>query len=463
MALKNFKINDVTLTTKDGKDISLLSGLFSTFVIRENIFSPYMTAEIQITDADGLFYNQTDTKSYINGGEKINIRVETENNISGKIDTYETNNEFYVDTTTPIITKSNRQSGLLRLVTKEAIVNQLTRLGSRYDGTIEETIRKIILEDKTGLQTKKNYNKYLSQSDYKTINKYSFIANLEKPFDVIRKLCPKAVPSSTKEKFNTAGYFFFENFDGLYFVGIDTLLKGKLNEKNESLKSIYNKIETSKGEGIPYFRYVETVDDKIPSDLRILNQPIVESKSDLINSLMSGMYGVNVTEFDSFTFERTETNLTLRDIYQSGLNHTEESRTSPDFPLFDGRKFSRRIYRIRSNHAYGVGTNLDDSLIDPKDISRYQAQSIVRSKLLFSQIVSIEVPLNFNLKVGQIIYCEMPNATTGTTKEPDVDRFSGKYLITALCHDMSFNQYNTRVGITKLQLVKDSYKDPKVK
>lgn len=460
MALKNFKINDVTLTTKEGKDISLISGLFSTFVIRENIFSPYMTAEIQVTDVDGLFTQQTTTKNYITGGEKVNIRIETEDNSSGALDTRASLNEFYVDTTTPTTTKSNLQTGLLRLVTKEAVVNQLTRLGSRYNGTIEETVRKIILDDRDGLKSGKKYNQYITPSDYKTINKYSFIANLEKPFDVIRKLCPKAVPASTKEKFNTAGYFFFENFDGLYFVGIDTLLTGKLNK---SLENKYNKQENSKGKGIPYYRYVETVDKNIPSDLRIIGMPVIESKTDLLDSLMSGMYGVNVTEFDSFTFERTETNLTLKDIYQSGLNHAEESSTPPDFPLFDGRKFSRRIYRIKSDHAYGTGDDLGNTFIDKNDISRYQAQSIIRSKLLFSQVVSIQVPLNFDLKVGQIIYCEMPKASSGTDKEIDRERFTGKYLITALCHDMSFNEVNGRVGITRLQLVKDSYKDSKVK
>lgn len=457
MALKNFKINDVIITTKDGKNISIKSGLFSTFVIREDIFSPYMTAQIQVTDTDGLFYDQTGTRAYINGGEKVSINIETED--SGR--TNENFDGFYVDTTTPIITKSNLQSGVLRLVTREGIINHLTRVSRRYDGTIEETVQKILKDDIDGLTTKKEYNKFLNSSDYKTINKYSFIANIEKPFDVIRKLCPKSVPLSTKDKFKTAGYFFFENYDGFYFVGIDTLLEGKLNKP---LESIYNKAEISKGNGIPYYRYTEIVNKNIPSDLRILNQPIVESKNNLLDSLLSGMYGINVTEYDAYTFERTDTNLTLKDIYKDGLNHSEKgASTAPDFPFFENKKYSRRIYRIASNHAYAPSDTLANSKIPEENTSRYQAESTIRSQLLFSQVVSIEVPLNLYLKVGQIIYCEMPNAVSGTEKELDKDRFSGRYLITALCHDFSFNTINGRLGITKLQLVKDSYKDSKVK
>jgi hypothetical protein len=202
VSLKNYKIIEVSITTKNGKEILLNAGLLSNFLIREDIFSPYMTAEIDITDTDGLFYDKrTDINdnngAYVSGGEKVNIIIETQS--VGEIDTKKTKTEFYVDETTPIVTKSNKQSGTLRLVTKEAIVNECTRLVRRYNGTIEETVKKIILDDIDGLSCKKSYNKYLNPSDYKTLNNYSFIANIEKPFNVIRKLSVKAVPNVSKK------------------------------------------------------------------------------------------------------------------------------------------------------------------------------------------------------------------------------------------------------------------------
>lgn len=471
MSLQNYKIKNVILTTKDGKSISLRFGLSSTFLIREDIFSPYMTAEIEITDTDGIFYskklNSTDSDEvYISGGEEVSISIETQ--FAGEIDTIKTNNNFYVDTTTPIVTKSNRQVGTLRLVTREAIINDFSRLSRRYNGTIEETVKKIIKTDSDGLKTKKEYNKFLKESDYKTINKYSFIANIEKPFDLIRKLCPKAVPDIKKlEKFKTAGYFFFENFDGIYFVGIDTLLEGKLNE---SLKEKYNKDNNSRGVGIPFYRYSESVDKNIPELLRIIGKPVIESRNNVLMNTLSGMYGTRIIEYDTYKFEKKEFNLILDDIYKNSMNHsTLDASTPPESPIskfdeFKDRKFSRRIYRIASNHAYGKGTDLDkDTFISDQDTSRYQAESIIRTQLLFSQILSIQVPLNLDLKVGQIIYCQLPKAVSGSEKEIDFDRMSGKYLITALCHDLSYYNGYGRVPVTKLQLVKDSYTDSKVK
>jgi hypothetical protein len=186
-------------------------------------------------------------------------------------------------------------------------------------------------------------------------------------------------------------------------------------------------------------------------------------------SLLSGMYGINVTEFDAYTFKRTDSNLVLRDIYKNGMQHSiSDASTAPDYSLNDelermGKKYSRRVYRIKSNHAYGRGDSLENTFIDDKDTSKYQAQSIIRNQLLFSQVVSIQVPVNLDLRVGQMIYCEFPRAVSGATKQKDQNRMSGKYLITALLHDFSYYPDRGRIPVTKLELVKDSYGDSKVR
>lgn len=432
-----------------------------------------MTAEIEITDTDGLFYDKDG--EYVSGGEEVNIQIEaytTSDSTPVELNTIKSNNSFYVDTTTPVVTKSNLQTGKLRLVTREAIANEISRVIRRYDGTIEETVKRILKTDPEGLKSKKVFNNFLQESDYKTINKYSFIGNIEKPFDVIRKLCAKSVPIITKgESFKTAGYFFFENLDGIYFVGIDTLLQGKLNKP---LENKYDKEYNSKGKGIPYYRYMEVIDNSIPPLLRIIGKPIVKSRNDILSSLLSGMYGTRVIEYDSFDFTKTEFNLILENIYRKSMNHSfSEASTAPEAPLskdsdFQDRTYSRRIYRVTSNHAYGNGTDINDSFVDSKDTSRYQAESIIRTKLLFSQILSIQVPLNLDLRVGQIIYCDLPKAVSNKNKNSiddvkDTERMSGRYLITALCHDFSYYPGNGRIPVTKLELVKDSYQDSKVK
>ena len=478
MSLQNYKIRDVIIKTKDKKSISVRYGLTSSFLIREDIFSPYMTAEIDITDTDGLFYNKTidfnSKGSYITGGEEVIIQIDniTTGESEIKLDTSSSNNNFYVDTTTPIVTKSNKQVGTLRLVTREAIANEISRVSRRYNGTIEETIKRILIEDPDCLKSKKNFNKYLKESDYKTINKYSFIGNIEKPFDVIRKLCAKSVPIIKKgENFKTAGYFFFENLDGMYFVGIDTLLEGKLNK---SLEEKYKDDKFAKEVGIPFYRYMEVVDEKVPPLMRIIDKPVVQSRNNILSNLLSGMYGTRIIEYDAFNFSKNEFDLSLNEIYRNSMNHSNENAyTPPEPPLkndidFRDRNYSRRIYRISSDHAYAIGDNIDNSFIDKNDTSRYQAESTIRTKLLFSQIVSIQVPVNLDLRVGQIIYCQFPNAISSAQKENvrdviDVDRMTGKYLITALCHDFSYYDGYGRFPVTKLQLVKDSYRDPEVK
>lgn len=477
MSLQNYKIRDVIIKTKDGESISVRYGLSSSFLIREDIFSPYMTAEIDIIDTDGLFYskkvNSSGNETYISGGEEVIIQIEnyTVDKEPTVLDTINMKNNFYVDTTTPIVTKSNKQLGTLRLVTREALANEISRVSRRYNGTIEETVKRILQTDPECLKSKKEFNKYLNPSDYKTINKYSFIGNIEKPFDVIRKLCAKSVPIIKKgENFKTAGYFFFENLDGVYFVGIDTLLEGKLNKP---LERKYKGEKIAKGDGIPFYRYMEVIDKNVPPIMRIIDKPVIQSRNDVLSNLLSGMYGTRIIEYDAFNFKKTEFDLILNDIYKKSMNHSVlDAYTPPEPPLkndidFKDRNYSRRVYRIASNHAYAKGDNIENSFIDPNDTSRYQAESIIRTRLLFSQIISIQVPVNLDLRVGQIIYCQFPNAVSSGEKEnrdiADTTRMTGRYLITALCHDFSYYSGYGRFPVTKLQLVKDSYADPKVK
>jgi hypothetical protein len=83
----------------------------------------------------------------------------------------------------------------------------------------------------------------------------------------------------------------------------------------------------------------------------------------------------------------------------------------------------------------------------------YQAQSVSRYNLLFSQSLNITVPLNLNLTVGDVINVDFGQITKEQDKQGLKDnRKSGKYIISKLKHSFS----NIK-GLTGLELVRDSY------
>ena len=94
------------------------------------------------------------------------------------------------------------------------------------------------------------------------------------------------------------------------------------------------------------------------------------------------------------------------------------------------------------------GAGLDTSGRDHADM----AKSFSRYNLLFTQAINILVPLNIDLKVGDVIYCEFPYKNKGGDSDEMDPQISGYYLIRELRHHFTANQNST-----SLKLMRDSY------
>ena len=86
------------------------------------------------------------------------------------------------------------------------------------------------------------------------------------------------------------------------------------------------------------------------------------------------------------------------------------------------------------------------------DVREYVSQSAMRYNTLFTQILSILVPLNSKLKAGDIIRCEFPKISTRNQCDVEQEQISGLYMIKSLCH-----HYDTEGSFTSMKLIRDSY------
>ena len=75
---------------------------------------------------------------------------------------------------------------------------------------------------------------------------------------------------------------------------------------------------------------------------------------------------------------------------------------------------------------------------------------MMRYNTLFTQTLTMTVPLNTNLIAGDIINCEFPRIDQQKRKEPDEFQ-SGLYLIKKLTH-----YFDSKGSYTKLQLARDT-------
>jgi hypothetical protein len=93
----------------------------------------------------------------------------------------------------------------------------------------------------------------------------------------------------------------------------------------------------------------------------------------------------------------------------------------------------------------------DVSLKPNADPFQYQSQAVMRYNLLFTQTVQMTVPLNTNLKAGDIIECNFPKVSINEKPEYD-DEQSGLYMIKELCH-----HYDNENSLTSMKLVRDTF------
>ena len=231
-------------------------------------------------------------------------------------------------------------------------------------------------------------------------------------------MCPKAQASA-----KNFGFLFFENLDGFHFKSIENLLKQE-----------------------PEFLY-QKPDRPTETDLRIIESNLNQSNDMGMNARM-GMYSNRTIYIDleNETYEETDFNI---------------SELNPEKPLKVietlKEKPTRLMFRMLDQGALQKGSTKEE-VEKRNELAVYQNKSYIRNNLLFSQSLNISVPINPELRAGQIIEVQFPlkdntdqNTTDKFGKDKDND-ISGKYLISELRHVIGDG-----TSSTQLNLIRDTF------
>jgi len=399
------------------------------FQYYEDLFSPTVTAKITVVDTGGTITGADGKKEAIvnglpiRGGERVSIKVKPNGNPA--LDFSSKDNYLYVSSIRNILSDNLKEAFILELVSREAIVNETTRIPKKFpkDQKISDTVSKIVKE-------------YLKSDDVEvdeTQNKYGFIGNLKRPFDILVWLASKSVPV-TKDAM--AGFFFYQTQDGFKFKSIDNLISQGVN--------------SPKNDKNPY-RHTEAPVDKIDTDdFKILSH-IFEKNNDLLKKLRLGTYSSFFTEFNPLTGAYTKPlqgSFNLID-YATKLKNLGGDPEIPNVVSENGFVLGNTPSRIISCVADVGVTDVGISTSQNAAASQYQRQALLRYNLLFMQSMSMIVPVNTNLQVGDVIRCEFPRISGSS----DIDRQkSGLYMIKELCHYFDGTQ-----SLTSMRLIRDTF------
>lgn len=419
-ALKRSIYEEIIIESTDGsKTIDIAPG---TVMIDyyEDIFSPTLTAKLQVTsEGNTVQGDDGELQSIYNGlplrgGETVTIKIAGNSDKNPGIDL-----SFFVSSISNVISRKKSESFTLNLVSIGAITNETSRVGRKYptSNKISESIKDII----------KNYLMDQREVDVDpTQNVYGFIGNMRKPFTVLMWLASRAVPETAKDG-STSGYLFFETKDGFHFRSIDSLINSE-----------------------PSARYYSTeVIEQKNTDFKIIRYKTSQNE-DVLGKLQRGAYCSYRIFFDPLTFSYTDP---LKGPFTSENYASKDPKKGKSSTLGKGVKLPGNLGTTPSRFVTAImdrGTmEKGVSKAENADPTFTQSQALMRYNSIFSQKLSMTVPSNTNLKAGDIIECEFALSSAKDTVDTEQ---SGLYMIKELCH-----HFDPTGSYTSLTLIKDTY------
>ena len=369
----------------------------------ESVTSPSISMTLSFMDIDQMI-----SREGITGGEMIDLEIVIPD-FEEKFKIESKKQKLVLNAVRDVITSTNKQIATLEFVSEESLINETSRVNKKFTGTVTQIVKELLETEVKGIQTEKE----IKTDD--AVNKYSFVGNLKRPFETIQWLCPKAQASA-----KNFGFLFFENRDGFHFKSIENLLKQE-----------------------PEFLY-QKPDRPTETDLRIIESNLNQSNDMGMNARM-GMYSNRTIYIDleNETYEEVDFNI---------------SELNPEKPLKVietlKEKPSRLMFRILDQGALQKGSTKEE-VEKRNELAVYQNKSYIRNNLLFSQSLNISVPINPELRAGQIIEVQFPlkdntdqNTTDKFGKDKDND-ISGKYLISELRHVIGDGTSSTQLNLVR--------------
>jgi len=418
------------ITSVDGsKSVELSEGVIS-FNYNEDVYSPMITAMVVVANT-GNTVEGDDGKLQsvynglpLRGGEKMEIKIAGNSVDNNGLEF----NDLYVGSITNVLVDSQRESFTLNLISREAITNETIRVGKRFPSSqkISDSVEDIC---KNYLSSDKLYDVDETQ------NPYGFIGNMRKPFTILTMLASKSVPGTVSGKDATAGYFFFETQQGYRFKSIDSLIRNEpFSEKYVYSPGIVDTDDTTK-------------------DFKILEFTTSRNQN-LLENLERGAYCSHRQYMNPLTFEYTPSTQTIFKT-EDYTGKIENLGADPDIILPQlSTNDNRTLSSVPSRYVTGIldigTTDSSVSIEGNADPAKIHSQSMMRYNTLFTQVLTMTIPLNTNLKAGDIINCDFPRIDVEKRKEPDEIQ-SGLYMIKKLTHF-----FNSKGSYSKLQLVRDT-------
>lgn len=406
-------VERATLINSEGVSLDILA-IIAEISLYEDLFSTTMSGHIMIEDSNDLI----NTLPLI-GQEMFSLRIKTPT-----LQTF-VDKIFYVYKLQARNSKKRVQTYMLNFCSKELITSSNSKVSKSFSGNITDNVESIFRDPR-----------YLASSSLlyldRTKNSYSFIAPYWTPLETINWMAGKSI----NEK-GVPNYVFFETNQSFEYVSVDKLISGPVTRTY-----IYSDIDSQSvvgagGDLETRYSIVESIETGVTFDyLRNLNAGMLSSRLSTIDLTTKN---INTSTFDY-------------------IDDFDKSTHLEKYPLKTNTLLRRKIaslYFLEKNN-YQTGNFQKQGY---KDFF-LQRNSLLEQLSAFK--IAIKVHGRTDVKVGQVVKFMMPEMRQILADEIDSsgisDYYSGKYLVTAIKHQIISGRHTML-----LEIVSDSFIKPLVK
>lgn len=396
----NLKDLSIVLTTGEEWDIRFIYAELNIF---EDMWSPTMSGSLLISDTKNRLANYP-----IFGFETLRIKLET----PGR-PTLEKEFRIY-SITDRHLGKDRNLAYVLNFCSDEAWKNYKVRVSKSYKSKmIHEIVDDLHNTWLGGTEIEIEPTKYLH---------HIIIPNLN-PIQAIQWLTTRANPSS----YSGSNYHYFQTFDRFYWIPIE-----KCFEKPSKQDIIFQPANVRQS-GNYHARDVNL-------DIDAIQAYTVDFYSDIRENQEQGMYGSTLITHNQITKKWA------RSTWDYVKDFDKHKHLYPGNKLYSA---ARPDLHSPNNHFKMYSTGGDTF---PFQTDQWLLDRVTQLQQLQNIKLSVSIPGNSNLKVGDIITFEMPSPEPPIENKQVVDKFyRGKFLISGIRHKVDQQKY-----VTALELIKDS-------
>ena len=404
-------IKSISITNSDGKTISKDNGFFEylhSIDIYESIFTPYILADIFITDGSSLRErfnfsgNEDFAIEFLGYGNDQPLRYEMK----------------VVEIKTMLVSNNLRSKTIaIRLASKELIINSSQKVSKSYSSSAKDIVSDILFNN---IGTKKQLT-YESTKDL-PVTVIPFMSPFE-GIDFVRKRC-------VSDTYASSVFLFFENANGYYFTALEAIIKNK---------NIFN--------GVPEIPIYFQKED-VSSNIKDTASATSDSKSHLLFANYTVNSPVNVNHLvddgglnnDIHQFDFTTKQVSRRKFQNKPNSKVFEELTNGNNTIltnniFDAYSSGKRKPMFIPFALYKESENKTSNFLF--DVL---PERVCLSNIFTQQRTYIDIPGNTKLLAGSVINLEVPRHDSLELNKTRNEIDSGYYIVSSVKHSITLTE-----------------------